>query len=162
MKKNEAKRASYALAMTMLKEAVERDCPLQAITIAESILTDRIASTLNAGKETPRLPVSIGAALSRWNRKDKEESDDPRFDGEMAALRPALAKWKESRNALLHGIAKSLQGKEPTASADGFREHARKTALDGLEYVKIVKRWSQRKIRDAVKAGNTDSQTTGI
>ena len=48
-KPNTAKGKSYALAYDMIRAAMEKDCPLQAIAIEESIITDRLSSTLNVG-----------------------------------------------------------------------------------------------------------------
>ena len=56
LRKNYAKRDSYELAFRMIDNAIKYDCPLQAITIEESILADRLWSTLNVGK--PKRPLA--------------------------------------------------------------------------------------------------------
>ena len=58
---NHAKYLSYRLARDRMKAAIEADFPLEAVTIAESLITDRLLSFVNfhgagfRGKRTPTL-----------------------------------------------------------------------------------------------------------
>ena len=160
IRKNMGKQASYALALSMIKRAIEHDCPLQAVTIEESILADRLYSTINAGTTRDKpLSGTLNGALLQWEWKcekdGSEKSVDSRFDGEVAELRPELKHWWGIRCELLHGIAKSVQGKQPNYPASEFMEKARSAARDGLKYLRIVDRWTKRKIRASRKEGMT-------
>ena len=72
-KKNYPKYDSYRLAFKMIDDALKCGCPLQAITIEESILTDRLSSTLNVGMPKQatyvgEIPIlKITAKQSRWS-----------------------------------------------------------------------------------------------
>ena len=153
-KKNYAKRDSYALAFRMIDDALRFGCPLQAIAIEESILTDRLSSTLNVGDENGKPCVSLGGALNKWKPKDPKAKAHPTailFDQEMEALYPRLDTWRKERNCLLHGLAKSIQGKGPDINADDFVIRALKAANEGLTLVKKVKNWVQKQVRNVRK-----------
>ena len=155
-KKNYAKRDSYALAFKMIDDALKHGCPLQAITIEESILTDRLSSTLNVGKEITKPCDSLGDALNKWKPRNPRTSPDPNarlFDEEITTLFPKLDSWRRERNALLHGLAKSAQGGKPEIEAAKFLIRAVQAANDGLHLVEKVKRWSAKQIRKAKKGG---------
>ena len=153
-KKNCDKRDSYALAFRMIDDALRFGCPLQAIAIEESILTDRLSSTLNVGVENGKPCGSLGGALNKWKPKDPKAKAHPNaklFDQEMDALYPRLDAWRNERNSLLHGLAKSIQGKGPDINADEFVIRAIKAATEGWALVKKVKHWVQKQVRKTQK-----------
>ena len=155
-KKNYAKRDSYALAFRMIDDALKFGCPLQAITIEESILTDRLSSTLNVGKENAKPCDTLGEVLHKWKPRNSRTSPDPNarlFDEEMTILFPRLDTWRRERNALLHGLAKSGQGEQPEIEASEFLDRANNAATEGFRLVKTVKTWSSKQIRMAKKGG---------
>lgn len=147
---NTAKGKAYALAFDMINTALEKGCPLQAITIEESILTDRLSSTLNAGNEDKKPCRTLNNALSKW--RDQFDKGESLFDEKMNALRPCLYAWWEERNALLHGIVKSPCGKGPTIPAEEFVARAEKAAKEGLDLARKVLRWTQKQVRHVRKA----------
>jgi len=152
---NVGKHDCYALAYDMINEAIERYCPLQAIAIEESILTDRIVSTLNVGGVYSRNTVllkTLGSALDEWdpcNEKDESRHNANRkyFDEEMNALYPALREWWKMRNSALHGLAKSNTGESPSIPAEEFREFAQYVAVKGRRLAKSVNNWTSKQIR---------------
>ena len=153
-KKNYDKRDSYSLAFRMIDDALRFGCPLQAIAIEESILTDRLSSTLNVGVENSKPYGSLGGVLNTWKPKDPKAKAHPNarlFDQDMDALYPRLDAWRKERNSLLHGLAKSIQGKGPDINADEFVIRAIKAANEGLTLVKKVKNWAQKQVRNARK-----------
>ena len=70
-KKNYPKYYSYRLAFKMIDDALKFGCPLQAITIEESILTDRLSSTLNVGILKGKPYETLGSVLNAWRPKKK-------------------------------------------------------------------------------------------
>lgn len=151
-KKNMAKGASYALAHRMMTEAIRHNFPLQAITIQESILADRLWSTLNVGKSKGNGHATLGAALKAWVPTDKKQRPDPNarlFDGEMLSLKPELDRWWSDRNDVLHGIAKSFHGEGPKVKAEEFEALAQRVALAGQELVRRISNWSKKQVRRA-------------
>ena len=156
-KKNYAKRDSYALAFKMIADALKYGCPLQAIAIEESILTDRLSSTLNVGSKGGEPCPTLGAALNKWKPSDSKmqpHSNSKLFDKEMDALYPQLDAWRKERNSLLHGLAKSIQGIGPDIPADIFLGRAMNAATEGLRLVNKVKAWTQKQVNHA-KRGKT-------
>jgi hypothetical protein len=106
-KKNYPKYDSYRLAFGMIDDALKCGCPLQAITIEESILTDRLSSTLNVGISKGKPYKTLGSVLNAWRPKNKNKqphSNAKLFDLEMNNLYERLDKWREARNLLLHGL----------------------------------------------------------
>ena len=153
-KKNTLKYYAYRLAFDMIKCSLERDCPLQAIAIEESILTDRLSSTLNAGRPQARPKDTLGRVLTEWHPKTPSASRNANatlFDEEMESLFPELSKWWNMRNELLHGIAKPKQDEKPTASSDDFMDRARTAAKKGYALVRKVDAWTKKQIRAARK-----------
>jgi len=159
-KGNIAKHDAYALAFRMMDDAIAHRYPLQAITIEESILADRLWSTLNVGKainpswQAQRQlgdalkawhPEGSGFKESKWNENRKILSDDP----VMEALFKPLDVWWLQRCRLLHGIAKSFQGEAPEIPAESFVEEAMLAAVSGREYVTQVANWTKKSIRQA-------------
>ena len=153
-KKNYAKRDSYALAFKMIDDALKYGCPLQAITIEESILTDRLSSVLNAGIEGGKPYKTLGAVLLAWKPKSPKQKPHPNarlFDAEIEKFYIRLDNWRKDRNKLLHGLAKSFQGEGPEIPATDFTQHAMDTAIEGLKLVKKIKNWVQNQVRKAKK-----------
>lgn len=151
--KNMGKKAAYALAHEMIQEAIDRKCPLQAIAIEESILTDRISSTLNVGIENGKPYQSLGKALYQWNhRRGRPNSNAHLFDASMEALYPNLDNWCKARNKLLHGMAKSFQCEAPDIPIESFREDAMEVAVKGYDLVKKVSKWVSKKVKKAKAA----------
>lgn len=157
--KNIPKGNSYALAHRLMKSAIDHNFPLQAITIQESILADRLWSTLNAHKAKPQKPGTLGKALIEWvpqKRGQTVNANAGLFDQEMVALKPALDKWWDNRNKVLHGIVKSPQGKAPEVGATSFETFAQQVARDGQDLVRRVSNWSKKQIRRDLKKNNED------
>ncbi len=149
---NMRKYESYKLAFDMIDEGIAGNCPLQSIAVEESILTDRISSTLNAGKQNASPANSLGHALRQWHpQKGSPDPNSALFDEKMEELFPRLDDWRKERNALLHAIVKSAQGDEPETPASEFLLRAMKAAKDGLALVRKVDKWTKRQIRKAVK-----------
>ena len=151
--KNKEKEASYRLAYTMINDALRKDCPLQAITIEESILADRLWSTLNCGRPPKEKIGSLGQALDQWHPERLDKNGNPisanrnavLFDQEMDDICYLIRHWWNERNVLLHGIVKSPQGEGPKVNADDFRPRAYMAALAGLYLANKVKNWVAKK-----------------
>ncbi len=149
---NMRKYESYKLAFDMIDEGIAGNCPLQSIAVEESILTDRISSTLNAGKQNASPANSLGHALRQWHpQKGSPDPNSALFDEKMEKLFTRLDAWRKERNALLHAIVKSAQGDEPETPASEFLLRAMKAAKDGLALVRKVDKWTKRQIRKAAK-----------
>ncbi len=149
-KSNTAKGKSYALAYGMIRAAMEKDCPLQAIAIEESIITDRLSSTLNVGKDKAEPCSSLGQVLRERNGNPLKgvapNANAALFDKEMVKLLPRLEAWWRNRNAMLHGIAKSACGEGPEIESEAFMETARQVAVEGKDLADIIKKWTAKQV----------------
>lgn len=151
---NQAKYQSWRLAHERMQTAIAAGFPLEAVAIAESLVTDRLLSFVNfygAGfnaDKTTLHPVAEKAA-----RICQEATHDAQ--GKALALRAQA--WAKDRNAVLHAIAKSAQGTGPQIAADAFVVHAQAVAQRGLVLVKDIKAWHGQQVRASRNAG-ADSQ----
>lgn len=154
LKKNLPKFNAYRMSFDMIKCALERDCPLQAIAVEESILTDRLSSTMNVCKPHAQPKDTLGRVLTEWHPQKPSASRNANaslFDEEMELLFPKLSAWWRMRNELLHGIAKSAQGEGPSGSVDDFMADARSAAKKGYALVRKVDAWTKKQIKAARK-----------
>ncbi|MBR4900020.1 MAG: hypothetical protein IKZ46_03700 [Victivallales bacterium] len=151
-KKNVAKYRLYSLAYGMIKDSIDCNCPLQAVAIEESILTDRLSSTLNVGRQKATPKDSLGRALREWKPKKSSDSRNRNaalFDSEMNELFPRLEAWWEERCFLLHGLVKSPQGGCQDVAPEDFVARAVKAAKVGLLLTRKVDNWTKRQIQKA-------------
>ncbi len=153
--KNYPKYNSYALAFKLIDESIRHNFPLQAITIEESILADRLWSTLNVGKNPDKVKLdTLSKALNEWKPREdvkgcKLNPNRSLFDEEIDALYTDLKDWWKDRCNLLHGIVKSAQGKHPVIPAETFESSAAEAAKKGLSLVREIDKWSKRQVRKA-------------
>ncbi len=141
---NQAKYQSWRLAHERMAAAIAAGFPLEAVAIAESLITDRLLSFANfhgagfdADKTTLRPVAEKVAKICQQTTQDA--------DGQALAI--GAQDWASQRNAVLHAIAKSAQGTGPQIAADDFLAHAQKVAQRGLELVKEIKAWHSRQLR---------------
>ena len=142
---NQAKYLSYRLAHDRMKAAIEADFPLEAVTIAESLITDRLLSFVNfhgAGFDKPEK-----AMLVRVAEKAVKICQKITQDPQGQALAERAQSWAQERNNVLHAIAKSAQGQGPKTPAESFLAVARDVAARGLALVKDIKSWHQKQLR---------------
>lgn len=90
---------TYKGVLSKYKKAMEVGCYLEAITLMESIIFDRLASIVNEinGKDIPT-KMSFGKLI--------EKTRDIEF---LSSYTEGLKKWKDNRNSAIHGMAKSLE-----------------------------------------------------
>lgn len=143
-KGNHAKYLSYKLAHGRMKGAVEAGFPLEAVAIAESLITDRLLSFINFhGADFDPERSTLGGVAQKAAKICRETTKDPQ--GEALASKAEI--WAKDRNSVLHAIAKSGQGVGPKIAAYEFVEHAHAVAVRGLELVKDVKNWHRKQLQ---------------
>lgn len=150
IKGNFEKYESYREAWARIKQAQDNDFFLEAITIQESIISDRLISFLS------RPEASNSFAKARENRKFvsfynliqhwRLEFPTGLESGEYPNLIDAVDEWRDARNAAIHAIVKSDLG-EPTKQIDSFLQEAKKVAEDGENLAKEVCAWQKREKR---------------
>ena len=127
-----------------MQGAIDAGFPLEAVAIAESLITDRMLSFANfheAGFD-PDKTTLVKAAQKVAKICRKTTNDEP-----GAKLATKAEQWAADRNAVLHAIAKSSQGTGPKIAADGFVKHAHGVAQKGMALVKDIKAWHSKQLR---------------
>lgn len=141
---NHAKYLSYRLAHERMQGAIDAGFPLEAVAIAESLITDRLLSFANfheAGFDPDKTTlVKAAQKVAKICRKTTN-------DELGAKLATKAEQWAADRNAVLHAIAKSSQGTGPKIAADGFVKHAHGVAQKGMALVKDIKAWHSKQLR---------------
>lgn len=134
--KNIVKGESYRYAIDRMHQAIREEYFLEAITLCESIVTDRIYSVCH-GRRAKKLrganKETLGGVLDKWTPRDEEETN----------LHYRVNAWREKRNAALHGACRS-EPLTPTKPTHEFLVQARQAADEGLELVNDVKTWQRR------------------
>jgi len=150
---NSEKYESYREAWSRIKQAQENDFFLEAITIQESIISDRLISFLSRPgasnsftkeKEQERTKfISFYSLIKHWRSEFKEgiklSSGKNLID--------EVDKWRDSRNAAIHAIVKSDPG-EATQPIDSFLQEAKKVAEEGEKLAREVCSWHKREKRE--------------
>lgn len=144
---NQAKYLSYKLAIGRMQMAIDAGFPLEAVAIAESLMSDRLMSYANHhGADLDPDKCTLGKAAKKASAISSRERDEV---GQKLATN--ASEWARKRNAVLHGIAKSAQGTGPKLEAHTFVEYAQEVAVSGRLLVKQINAWSQKLIRQSGK-----------
>jgi Arc/MetJ-type ribon-helix-helix transcriptional regulator len=153
--KNPGKYKSYREAWSRIKQAQENQFFLEAITIQESIISDRLISFL-AGSNVKNILTkdkrgrwpSFGNLIQRWESEFSEELKSGETQN-LANLINAVDQWRNDRNEAIHAIVKSDPG-EPTQDIDLFLRTAKKVAEQGTYLAKEVCKWHQAQKKSKV------------
>lgn len=149
--KNYAKMDSYALAFRLIDVSILHNFPLEAVAIEESILSDRLWSSLHAANVPSLKHETLGAALAVWNEHQDDSILAAVLGEDLMKLKKDLTNWWDTRNKVIHGIVKAPQGQGSAITAANFEKSAMKTARDGKSLANKVKRFTQKQIRKAKK-----------
>lgn len=152
-KGNIKKYLSYREAWSRIKQAQEQGFYLEAVTLVESILSDRLTSYLmSAGTpdtiEKLTKHQSLNTLITWWRK-----STDSKIDQVCIQLQTDVDKWRTSRNQIVHGMVKSYPGKE-IEDIESFLEAARQAAQEGERLARAVSSWcSKAKKKDQKSLG---------
>ncbi len=138
-KKNYYKLYSYRFAFSQMNKAIDGKFYLEAITIQESIITDRILNfVINKNikiikeDELYRTLVNLNKLI---------EYSKSYFDDEN--LYDDLNNFRKDRNKCIHAIVKSYPG-NPTIKVNDFQKLAKETSLNGRILTRKVDAWHRR------------------
>jgi glycyl-tRNA synthetase beta subunit len=122
-----------------MKKAIEGKFYLEAITIQESIITDRLLNFVirnnikNISEEELHKPI---AYLNKLIEHCKSYFEDVNLCNE-------LNEFRKSRNNCIHAMVKSYPG-NPTQKVSEFQKLARETSLSGKILTRKVDAWHTR------------------
>jgi len=136
-KKNFEKYYSYTAAYAKMTAAIKQGFYLEAITIQESIITDRLLSFVVQSK---LLQISsdkmYAQSLSKLIKLAK-----PYFESDTILVN--LEKFRKNRNYCMHSFVKSFPGK-PTITVKDFEALSKKTAKEGKKVTREIDTWRKK------------------
>lgn len=150
MDKNMPKYFTYRYAIDQINKAIEAGFFLEAITIEESILVDRLYRFCrDNGLTKPASLATLGSVETFIKRLAIKVQQVENID-----FLDELDRFRQKRNTCLHQVAKSEPG-EATMPFEEFLNLARDTALEGKALTRKVGNWSKRYKRKISKNSET-------
>ena len=148
VKGNAKKYAAYREAWARIKQAQENEFFLEAITIQESIISDRLDSFLSRpdakdnykDKKKEGKFISFAQMIKYW----RDELSAPLRSGDYVDLVDAVDEWRTSRNKAIHAIVKFGDG-SGNKTIDNFLREAKEVAKSGEKLAREVCKWQRRK-----------------
>ena len=134
--KNKTKGDSFTYAFTRMSESYKKEFYLESVTLAESIISDRLLSFV----KSRHVKVNDRTALKQLIDKAKKLNTSPAITRAGQELFDALDEWRVTRNKCVHAVAKSEPG-EPTVTVGEFIGMAKRSAKDGKELARLVCNW---------------------
>ena len=146
-KKNMEKGKSYTLAFDRIALAIENGFPLEAITMEESIISDRLRAYCEAnGMEWKKKHAGLGEVI------EKVQADPKNNNPELQSLCMEIDAWRQQSTNFLHGIVKTRHaGDEPDVLSDDFVEQAMIYAEKGKGYARKICDLSKKMRREREK-----------
>jgi hypothetical protein len=149
---NHAKAERYAETLQRCEMAIDATFHLEAIALLESLITDRLLASAERRYGQPRASIDgLGRALDFHVARLEGAKARAAHDGHRTEdLFGALHLWRDRRNALMHGIAKSFPGEE-IENYDTIMAEAAETARRGLVLFRMLDSWTRSKTPDPVR-----------
>ena len=116
--KQTGRHQSYTFAFQRLNESLKEGWLLEAITLEESIISDRLASALQYKNEEAGKAQSLNNLIAQARKHLHTEINS--LDPELIAL---LDKWRVARNKCIHGICKLDQDSHSENAAKSFENN---------------------------------------
>ena len=138
-----AKYLSYREAWARIKMASKQGYFLEAVTIEESIVSDRLLSYLEKTCEltlTSRTRGILQQVMDMWLKQAKERSELVEQAQEACDLHARLNAWRDHRNLVVHGMVKSVAIKGDD-HIDNFLVGAAAAAKEGQEVARALSKW---------------------
>jgi len=142
---NAAKYFSHREAWGRIKRAIANGYYLEAVTLEESVISDRLLSyfaRIGIPEPSSNRFISLGKLIEQLRKHVPEPICDPIREPRFTNLQKSLLDWKNDRNHVVHGIVKSAGDKHDDV-LDFFRE-AERIAREGEQIAKSVNNWYRR------------------
>jgi hypothetical protein len=145
MPKNAPKYQSYREAWRRIDSAMAGGFFFEAVTICESIISDRLLSFVRGVTQANDIGTNTNFSrlISLWRENVKIQSQESSLDG----LIDKVDCWRKERNKMVHGFVKSLPG-TATMPVDEFLADARKAADEGIKLARAVSAWQRSQLRE--------------
>jgi hypothetical protein len=136
----------YEFAVQQYRAAFERGFYLEAITLCESMISDRLLSSLDHRLGVKRKAKQGLFKLIEAHLDEELLDTDARALGESTInVFKRLDEWREERNGLLHGFAKCIPGEE-ICSSEALKDRARAAAEEGMLLFRMLDNWHRREV----------------
>jgi hypothetical protein len=122
-----------------MKKAIEEKFYLEAITIQESIITDRLLNFVIKNNIKSISEEELHRPIAFLNKLI--EHSKPYFEDEN--LYNELNEFRFSRNNCIHAMVKSYPG-NPTQKISDFQKLARETSISGKLLTRKIDAWHSR------------------
>jgi len=133
----------YREAWVRIKKAQGYGFYLEAVTLEESIIADRLVSFLvcvgEIQADTQVEKHSFGYLIQQWTKRVPEPIPTKYFHD----LRSAIDEWRKRRNSVVHGMVKSVPGSNHNDVLD-FLEEAKFVALQGEALARAISDWARK------------------
>jgi hypothetical protein len=129
----------YKLAFDRLDEALEEGWLLEAISLEESIIIDRLLSIITSTELAVSSKQSLGNLIAQ--AKKLMTGSGSIVEGDLIH---ELDQWREERNECIHAFCKLDDHSYADKSAEIFSEKMWETAKKGRELVDVVKHLSRQ------------------
>ena len=129
----------YKLAFQRLDEALEEGWLLEAISLEESIITDRLLSILISTEQAVSSKQSLGNLIAQ--AKKMMTGSGSIVEGDFFH---ELDQWRDARNECVHAFCKLDEHAYADNSAEIFSDKMWETAKKGRELVDLVKHLSRQ------------------
>jgi hypothetical protein len=148
-KGNVAKYSSYAYAFKRINQAMTDGYYLEAITICESIITDRL---LSYGEYITKKDIGEKATLGKVLTKIKKDKNFV-INEETEHLLEEVDLWRGKRNRCVHAVAKSKPG-TPTSEVGDFLAETAACAATGKYLARKVSDWHKKIKKEHAKSSD--------
>jgi hypothetical protein len=140
---NGAKYLSYKVAWARINQAQAAGFSFEVVTLCESIISDRLLSfVLGVAPSTKAdTRTSFDSLIKLWGKH--APARPAAKDG--SDLISAVDAWRVQRNAVVHGMAKSMPG-SPTQAVSTFMQRAACAASEGIRLAKEVQSWHRKQL----------------
>lgn len=120
--------------------AIEGGHFFEAVTICESIISDRLFSYIYG--VSPDTKLQLHSPFAKLIKAWKKLAGNTLPEG----LADDVDAWRKKRNSVVHGLVKSVPGR-PTDDIDSFLDKAEQTALTGERLAREVSLWHKQQLR---------------
>jgi hypothetical protein len=141
--RNANKYFSYSEAWVRIKKAQGSGFYLEAVTLEESIIADRLVSFLvcvgeiQADSQVEK--HSLGQLIQRWKKRVPEPIPTKYFHD----LCSAIEEWRKHRNRVVHGMVKSVPDSSHNDVLD-FLKEAEFVAMQGEALAHLISDWVKK------------------
>jgi hypothetical protein len=151
-----AKYLSYAEAWARIRDARRQGYFLEAVTVQESIISDRLSSFLvkecGMDPESKKLRV-LQQVVGEWSKQARSRLSEGSVCGsQVDVLQHRIDLWRDARNRVVHGLVKSKASRGED-HIDDFLKRAAVAAQDGEELARRISRWVEAARRELAQSG---------